>query len=150
MWQPIAEKQAERELIEIYAYKINAKVIKLQEDFDDGGVDGIIEINGEERRVEARRKGFPSHKGKVRTFPEGWKTGFLSSGVMINEKTIRNHQDKGFDFVVEIKGCKPRVASISPLQIKELLKQPYRTQPSFNSGTPQSIKTVPLKWFVEY
>jgi hypothetical protein len=149
-WQPIEEKNAERELIKNYAAKTNGKVIKLQDDNDDGKTDGTVEWDAEQRNVEARRKGYPNHRGKVCFFKDGWDTTFLADGIILNERTIRNHKDKGFDFVVEIKGFKPRVTQITSSMVDELLKQPYQTMESTNSGAVQSVKKVPLGWFQEY
>lgn len=149
-WQPIEEKIAERELIKNYAAKTNGKVIRLQDDNDDGKTDGTVEWDGEQRSVEARRKGYPNHRGKACYFRDGWDTKFLTGGIFLNERTIKSHQDKGFDFVVEIKRFKPRVAQITPSMVAELLKQPFQTMESTNSGAIQSVKTVPLDWFREY
>lgn len=152
MWnQPIEEKIAERGFIENYASAINAKVIKLQKDKDDGGTDGIIEINGKERNIEARRKGYPNHRGwSSDKFQKGWESPCLSSGIILNERTIRNHQGKGFDYLVDIKGFQPRVATITPSMVDELLNRPTRRMKSTNSGVWQDAKEVPLSWFQEF
>jgi hypothetical protein len=150
MWQPIEEKKCERELIRNYACKIDAKIIKLQEDNDDQETDGIIEKNGTQIKVEARRKGYPNHRGRACSFKDGWKTCFLLNGIFLNERTLSNHKDKGFDFIVEIKGFKPRVAILTPYMVDDLLRQPYQSQKSTNSGVIQSVKSVPLNWFIEY
>lgn len=153
LFQPIEEKIAERSLIENYASKTNAKVIKLQEDQDNGETDGIIERDGKEVCVEARRKGFANHSGKVSSkFNEGWDSRCLKSGIYINERTIRNYIDKGFEYAVEInsyKGSKTKAATIDSTMIDTLLKQPRNMVQSTNSGQFQSVKTVPLEWFKE-
>jgi len=153
LFQPIEEKIAERGLIENYASKTNAKVIKLQKDQDNGDTDGIIERNGKEICVEARRKGFPNHSGWTSDkFKEGWDSSCLRSGIYINERTIRNYTDKGFEYAVEIngfKGSKTRAATIDSTMIDTLLKQPRNMVKSTNSCNYQSVKTVPLEWFKE-
>lgn len=151
-FQPKEEKDAERELIANFAIKIGAKVVKLQEDEDNGKTDGIIEHDGKEISVEARRKGFPNHSGKTLSFIDGWKTRFLvnDGGIFLNESTIKNHKDKGFVYLVEIKGFKPRACAIDVLRINELLNQPIRRMRSTNSGSIQSVKTIPLDWFKEF
>lgn len=150
-FQPKEEKDAERKLIIYFANKFGAKIIKLQEDNDDGKTDGIIEHNNKRINVEARRKGFPNHKGRGCFFKDGWKTECLvnDGGIFINESTIRNHKNKGFVYVVEIKGSKPKFSIITKSKIDELLSQPYRETKSTNSGAMQSTKTVPLDWFKE-
>ena len=151
-FQPKEEKDAERQLITNWAVIKGARVIKLQGDNDDGKTDGVVEYNGEETSVEARRKGYPNHSGKACLFSEGWETKFLvnDGGIFLNESTIKNHRNKGFIYIVEIKGFKPRFCFISPSRIDELLSQPYRKMKSTNSGVLQSVKAVPLHWFEEY
>lgn len=151
-FQPKEEKDAERQLIENFAAKIGATVIKLQGYNDDGKTDGVIEYSGKEKSVEARRKGYPNHGGKSCNFGQGWKTRFLvnDGGIFLNESTINDHKNKGFFFVVEIKGYKPRSCFINASKVDELLRQPYRNSKSTNSHVMQSVKTVPLDWFVEY
>lgn len=149
-WQPKAEKDAERELIIAFANTIGAKIIKLQGDSDDGGTDGIVEHNGRLLSVEARRKGFPNHDNVTsRFFVEGWKSKVLTDGIFLNERTIQNHKNKGFIFVVEIKGFGFKAAIITAERVEELLSQPYRSSKSTNSSAVQSVKTVPLDWFKE-
>lgn len=150
-FQPKEEKDAERQLITYFSEKISGKIIKLQDDDDNGKTDGIVEYDGKEISVEARRKGFPNHSGKTLSFVDGWKTRFLvnDGGIFINESTVRNHKDKGFVYLVEIKGSKPRACVIDELRISELLNQPNRRMRSTNSGSVQSVKTVPLNWFKE-
>jgi len=152
MFQPIEEKVAERELINSFAKKINAKVLKLQEDVDDSKTDGIIEHNGKKISVEARRKGYPNHSGHTLSFKNGWKTKFLVSGggIFLNELTIKNHKDEGFIFLVDIKGFAPKACFINTSRINQLLMQPHRTMKSTNSKVLQSVKTVPLYWFKEF
>ena len=151
-FQPKEEKDAERQLITDFAAKIKAKVIKLQGDSDDGGTDGVIEYKGKEISVEARRKGYPNHRGKAFFFNEGWETRCLvnDGGIFLNELTIKNYKDKIFIFVVEINGFKPRSAVITASKVDELLNQPHREMKSTNTGIMQSVKTVPLDWFIEY
>jgi hypothetical protein len=158
MFQPQGEKEAERSLIIDFAKKTEAKfgckvnIIKLQGDNDDGKVDGIIEYNGKKVNIEVRRKGYPNHKGKVCFFKNGWETEFLirDGGIFINELTIKNHKDKGFVFIVDINGHPPRMCNLSVSRIKKLLRQPLKKIKSTNSGVLQSVKVVPLKWFVAY
>ena len=147
-FQPIEEKIAERRLITDFAEKIKAKVVKLQEDDDDGETDGFIEYEGKPKRVEARRKGYPNHRGRTFFFSKGWETNFLinDGGIFLNELTIRKSKDKGFIFVVDIMGDK-RAAVINSSRVDELLKQPRREMKSTNSGVMQSVKTLPLAWF---
>lgn len=151
-FQPKEEKELERQLIRDLAKAIKAEVIKLQGNNDDGGTDGIIKYNGKEKNVEARRKGYPNHKGKVLFFEKGWNSRFLVSGIFLNELTIQKYKDKGegFIFVVDIKGFKPRCCIINSSRVNELLRQPYRSMKSTNSCKLQSVKTVPLDWFKEY
>lgn len=161
-FQPQAEKEAERELIKRLVASLNsqntfgggeAKILRLQGDDDDGKVDGVIEISlyDPTRRielgVEARRKGYPNHRGEVCRFSQGWKTPFLKNGIYLNEITIRNHQEKGFLYVVDIKGAETKFAFIKPELVGELLSQPYKPSISTNSGVTQSVKSVPLEWF---
>ena len=150
-FQPKEEKDAERQLITNFATKIGAKVIKLQEDNDDGKTDGVIEYDGKEINVEARRKGYPNHSGKAFFFKDGWKNKLLvnGGGIFLNELTIKHHQDKGFVYIVEIRGAKPKAAVINAAKVTELLKQPRRTMKSTNTGVMQSVKTVPLDWFTK-
>src|ERR1035441_4093844 len=96
-FQPLTEKQAERQLIRDLATKIGATIVKLQEDDDDGKTDGIIEYNGKQYNVEARCKGYPNHRGYVCSFKDGWKTNFLANGIFLNELTLKNH--KNCDFI---------------------------------------------------
>lgn len=149
-WQPIEEKIAERDLIKKYALKADAVIIKLQEDEDDGGTDGILKINGEEIPAEARRKGYPNHRGVACNFPQGWESYSLKSGIFLNESTIRNYIGKKFIFIVEIKGFPARACLITAEMNEELLKQPYRTSSSTNSHVSQSVKTIPLNCFKEF
>jgi hypothetical protein len=150
------EQEEERQLIIGFVEKNkyaphNSEIIKLQEGNDDGKADGIIKYDGKREPVEARRKGYPNHKGYVSSFLEkGWDSPCLVDGIFLNESTIRNHKDEGFIFIVKIKGSKPRFCDITPLMIEELLKQPERFMKSTNSGSKQSVKTVPLNWFKEY
>jgi hypothetical protein len=152
-WQPQEEKDAERRLIrEFVDRRSNTRIVSLQDDDDDGGTDGVIEREGGGLfAVEARRKGFPNHSGKTCRFDRGWETGFLArdGGIFLNELTIRKHKDRGegFVYLVEIKGCPPRAASVNLSRIDELLSQPHRTMRSTNSRNPQSVKSVPLEWF---
>lgn len=151
-WQPSSEKEAERQLIKDWVERKGGKVIKLQDDNDDGKTDGIIEFNGKLLNVEARRKGYPNHKGKVCLFKNGWETEFLlrDGGIFLNERTIKNNKDNGFLFIVDIKGpngSESRSCIINKSRIEELLNQPYREQKSTNSGNMQSVKIVPLDWF---
>lgn len=149
-WQPREEKDAERQLITTFANKINAKVIKLQGDSDDGGTDGVIDYGGKQINVEARRKGFPNHSGKASyLFREGWASKCLAEGIFLNEMTIEHYKDKGFIFIVEIKGYKLRGCVVTASKVDELLNQPHREMKSTNSGVMQSVKTVPLHWFKE-
>jgi hypothetical protein len=148
-FQPKAEKDAEISILILFAYKIKAKLIKLQGYDDDGKTDGIIEFNGEEYNVEVRRKGYPNHRGKILSFNNGWETNFLTKGIYLNELTIKNHRGKGFFYVVKIKGSKMRCCFITKTNVEELLKQPEEFMRSTNSGNFQSIKFVPLKWFKE-
>jgi hypothetical protein len=152
-FQPIEEKNAERDLIKDFAIKTKRTVVKLQEDNDDGGTDGIVEYNGEKISVEARRKGFPNHRGwSSSAFKDGWESRCLvnDGGIFLNESTIKNYKNKSFIFIVEIKGFKPKHCIIDPPMVDELLKQPHRAMKSTNSGVMQSVKTVPLSWFKEY
>jgi hypothetical protein len=151
-FQPKEEKEAERQLIRDFAKVTNSKVIKLQGDNDDGGTDGVIKYNGKEKNVEARRKGYPNHSGKVLFFEKGWNSRFLGSGIFLNELTIKKYKDKGegFIFLVDIKGFKPRCCIINNSRVDELLRQPYQSMRSTNSHVKQSVKTVPLDWFKEY
>ena len=149
-WQPIGEKNAERELIEKFSEKKSFKIKKLQNNEDDGGTDGIVSYKGRDLCIEARRKGYPNHKGKVCRFKKGWDTHCLSEGIFLNERTIRNHIEKGFMYLVEIDfngKSDVRVACVSPKRVKELLSQRYRTQRSTNTGKESSVKCVPKSWF---
>jgi len=150
-FQPKEEKDAERQLITNFAAKIGGRVISLQEDDDNGKTDGIIEHDSGPINVEARRKGYPNHRGKILSFIEGWKTSFLvnDGGIFLNELTIRNYQNIGFVYLVEIRGFHPRAAIIYKTRVDELLNQPNRMMRSTNSGAMQSVKTVPLDWFKE-
>jgi hypothetical protein len=141
----------ELDLIVRYAAIIpESKIIKLQEENDDGDTDGIIGLKGGEiQYVEARRKGFPNHSGETTRYSQGWETPFLRNGIFLNELAIRKYITTGFVFLVEIKNCKPRFANINPQRVAELLKQPPRSQRSTNSHNHQSVKLVPLEWFVE-
>lgn len=149
-WQPPSEKNAERELIKSYAFKKQAKIIKLQADEDDGKTDGIIEKNGKKYNIEARRKGYKNHHGDTCDMPEGWDTSFLSSGIILNESVVKNHKETGFVFVVDIKKFKPRAALICKKRIEYLLKQPSHIDTSTNSKNKQVTKRIPLNWFKEY
>lgn len=141
----------ERDLIVKYAATISeSKIIKLQGENDDGDTDGIIGLKGGEiQYVEARRKGFPNHSGKTTRFSKEWETPFLRSGIFLNESVIKKYITTGFVFLVEIKNCKPRSANIHPQRVAELLKQPHKNKRSTNSRNPQSVKLIPLEWFVE-
>lgn len=152
------DKQGEVHLIKLLAfklegwYKIAVPIIKIQEFNDDGETDGIIFLNGKNENVEARRKGFPNHSGERTDFDKGWDTYYLvNEGIFLNTSTIKRHRDngEGFFFVVEIKGGGlPRVCYITPERSDELLKQPYRQERSTNTGKLQSVKCVPVKWFL--
>ena len=99
-FQPKEEKETEWQLIRDFAKVTNSKVIKLQGDNDDGGTDGVIEYNGKEKNVEARRKGYPNHSGKVSSFFEkGWNSRCLVSGIFLNELTIQKYKAKGKGFI---------------------------------------------------
>lgn len=147
VWQPLEEKQAERELIKRFAEYMDGKIVKLQDDNDDGETDGIIEINGIMVNVEARRKGYPNHRGKICEHRDGWETWFLREGIFLNESTIQNYKKNGFAFIVEIKGSETKVCFINKSRIAWLLRQPKEMMISTNSGNKQSVKKVPLKWF---
>lgn len=154
-WQPIDEKEAERQLIRDYAEKKGCTVIKLQDDADDGKTDGIIEYKGKHVSVEVRRKGYPNHKGRDCEFKRGWETEFLvNEGIILNEQTIRNHQlSKRFIYIVEIKGPKgpeSRVCRVNKARISELLNQPFKQMRSTNSDHWQSVKYFPVSWFEPY
>lgn len=147
---PLHEVNAEKRLIKWFARLLGAKIIKLQTNNDDGEVDGILEYKGKMYYIEVRRKGFPNHSGKTTyTYSGGWENYSLRTGIFLNESTIRNHLDVGFIFIVEIKGCKPRIAVVDPNRVQELLKQPYKEIQSVNSGVMQSVKKVRLHWFAE-
>jgi len=154
-FQPYHEKEAERELIKFFVDHLNkkspgsTKILKLQDDNDDGKADGIIEVEGKKIYVEARRKGFPNHKGKVCSFKDGWETQCLLDGIYLNETTINNYIGIGFVFLVVIKGFNPRFAVITRSCVKELLKKPSKKEPSTNTKVLQDVKSVPLKWFHE-
>jgi hypothetical protein len=156
-FQPKSEKEAEWQLIIEFVERgrfggNKVELIWLQNEEDNGKTDGIIKYKDKFIPVEARRKGFPNHSGKVCSFREGWKTGFLirDGGIFLNERTIRNYIGKTFIFIVEINGFKPRACIINASRVDELLKQPYREQSNTNSHVIQSVKTVPLDWFKEY
>lgn len=150
-FQPIEEKETERQVVEKFAATMNFKVIGLQPDIDNGGADGIIEKNGKEYPVEVRRKGFPNHKRIISNkFKKGWDSECLKSGIYLNESTVRNHKHVGFIFIVEIEGSKPRYCAISPKMIAYLLKQDSKPAESTNSKSIQLVKNVPLDWFHEY
>ena len=153
-WQPTQEKEAERQLIKDFAEKRGYEVIKLQGDEDDGKTDGVIGRDGKQISVEARRKGYPNHKGKDCTFMSGWETEFLvREGIFLNERTIRNYESKKFLFIVDIKGPKgsePRACRIDQTRVAELLKQPHKKMKSTNSHVWQSVKYVPVSWFIPY
>jgi hypothetical protein len=149
-FQPKEEKDAEKLLIERFAVKIGAEPIKLQDYDDDGKTDGIIQlISGKTISVEARRKGFENHSGRACLFRDGWNTRFLvnDGGIFLNEMTIRNYRNKGFVFIVEIRGSSPRACIVDEKKVEILLNQPNRKMKSTNSGVMQSVKTVPLDWF---
>lgn len=156
MWNPPPEERvAERDLVTRYSDSRGGIVVKLQKDNDDGGTDGIFEVNHKRINVEARRKGYPNHSGELTKFSMnlrkyGWSCLSIKSGIYLNELTIENYKDDGFDFVVEIYGCPPRACEITPARVAELLKQPRRLQKSWNSGSMQSVKLVPLEWFKEF
>lgn len=150
-FQPIEEKQAERSLIIRFARDIGAKIIRLQDDNDDGSTDGVIEIDNKEMYVEVRRKGYPNHRGKVCSFKDGWNTSFLlrDGGIYLNERTIKQYINIGFIYVVDIKGFEYRAAFINISRVDMLLKQQKRMQKSTNSGVMQHVKYIPLQWFKE-
>lgn len=154
MFQPYSEKEAERQFIREFAEKTGVKVIRLQEDEDDGRADGTIEYNGKQIDVEARRKGYPNHKGKTCHFDKGWNTRFLleDNGIFLNESTIKYYSNRksNFIYIVDIKGYRPKACYIKSDRIEKLLEQPYRPQKSTNSGVIQSVKLVLLEWFKEY
>ena len=142
-------------MIKNFAHKIGAEVVSLQGDNDDGGTDGVIQRPGREAKcVEARRKGYPNHRGKVCDFPGGWNNYRLvtDGGIFLNELTIQHHKDENEDFIflVEIKGFPPRACYINKERTAELLQQPHRIMGSTNSKSDQSVKTVPLNWFKKY
>ena len=125
---------------------LEAEILSIQSDDDDGGVDAVVKIKDKEYALEVRQKGYPNHSGKVYDFVGGWDNKYIKEGIFLNERTIRNHHD-GFIFVVEIKGCIPRYAYVTTKYIKKLLQQPHRTQRSTNSQNKQSVKLVPHNWF---
>lgn len=147
---PKEEREAEKQLIIHFAQKVGAKIIKLQEDEDDCGTDGILERNGTQICVEARRKGYPNHKGKVCFFNNGWNDPRLSKGIFLNERTIVYYKDSMFIYIVDINGYPPRYCFLSKERIHQLLEQPLLEQKSTNTGNMQSVKTIPLNWFHEY
>jgi hypothetical protein len=150
-FQPQEEKESERKLIYYLANKLGVRVIRTQDDNDDGGTDGIIEFDNSIRiAVEARRKGYPNHNGKVCYFRDGWNTLCLREGIFLNELTIKRYKGKRFIFLVDINGgSKPKVAIMNSKQVDELLKQYGKWQKSTNSGVSQHVKCVPLSWFQE-
>ncbi len=166
------EQNKANQLIYRHAAFRKSTVIKSQADVDDGEMDGLLE-NTEE--LEARRKGFPNHKGEVlnpEMLERGWESDCVKKGtkrfppgLMINERTLRKHTTNGLTLILEFNSEKfqrecprfykeenfaPRYAVITPEQVKELLDQPHRTQRSQNSGSIQSVKFVPLDWFKKY
>lgn len=152
-FQPVEEKIAERELIMRFVdtFPGKMKIVKLQSNIDDGEEDGIIELqNGKQVGLEARRKGFPNHRGKTCYFPDGWETSFLKSGIFLNELTLKRYLNQWFLYIVEIKDYKPRVAVLSPERVSDCLSQPYKEQRSTNSCRMQSVKAIPLEWFREF
>ena len=148
-FQPLAEKEAERELIKSFVRSKGGRVVKLQEDQDDGKADGLVEFGGKTYPVEARRKGYPNHRGKSFNFHGGWDNRYIQEGIYLNERTIRGHENDNFIFLVEIKGEKPRYAILNKQRKTDLLNQPMEYSKSTNSGSRQSVKKVPADWFKE-
>lgn len=161
-FQPLEEKEAERKEARNFENWLRSKsgfedsrIIKLQDDEDDGEEDSIIEISGKQIPVEIRRKGYPNHNNKECPFENGWRNkDLVNYGIFLNERTIRRYVNKTFIFLVVIRYIESenwiidsRVAIITPDRVKELLKQKKRTQESTNSKVKQSIKGVPVKWF---
>jgi hypothetical protein len=160
-FQPIEEKESERQLIRRAASAFNShickksfcEILKLQNDDDDGEADGRLKFAGKddsyymELDIEVRRKGYPNHHGETLHLPNGWQTYFLKDGIFINEITLRKHRGHNFIYLVEIKGFPPRMCVITSEQIETLLKTARRWEKSTNSKSSQSVKCVPLEWF---
>lgn len=148
-FQTCEEREAEKQLIRLFATRMGAKIIKLQEGEDDGKTDGIIEWEGKQMNIEARRKGFPHPvTGKACEFEAGWESLSLlrDGGIWLNEGVIRNYRNNSFIYIVHIKDCDPKFCVIYPSRNEELLKQPYREQAN-RWGKSQPRKAVPLEWF---
>lgn len=137
---------------------INSKIMKVQSyGNDDGKTDGIIRLyfikeiglEYKDYNVEVRLKGFLNKHGETREYPEGWETKSLDSGIFINEFTLINHINEGFIYVVKIKNCDPRICFLTKDRIKELLGKSHRSQKSTNKKNDQSVKCIPLHWFIE-
>lgn len=82
-FQPLAEKEAERQTLRAFAKRYGSEIIKLQPDEDDGGTDGIIVFQGVRLSVEVRRKGYKNHWGKTTKFKHGWNAECLLEGIYL-------------------------------------------------------------------
>lgn len=146
-------KEAERWQIHFLAKKVKAdEVVKVQENKDDGGTDGIIKWKGKLIAVEARRKGFPNYWGEVcGALSKGWDSNCIKEGIYLNERIVFDYQlrREQFIYMVEFEGGEKRIriALINLSRIEELMASPTRWERSTNTGVRQPVKMVPVSWF---